>query len=260
MGNATARSSDDEHAVALDDDLMQADGQILSAREAYRQKIMKRKSGAKPKKPKPEPPLYVPSYEETARESERHSGNPFKNEYTDWTIGSGADEEVVEERHEEQDYSDPLGELPNDYAGWTIGPRADAAPPCDYDPYEEDEMSETMRRRRQETVLPRIPYPRKKLTVGKKTKKKKKKKKKPKHKQKQEKVPGFRGVHCRTSLDGGQKYFSLVSIKGKKIYIGSFDTPEECALEYDKLILKARDHVPPHKLNFPERLHEHYPF
>lgn len=257
MGNATARSSDDEHAVALDDDLMEADSQILSAREAYRQKIMKRRSGAKPKKTKPEP-SYVPSCEETARESERHSGNPLKNEYADWTIGARADEEVEEERREERDYSDPLGELPNDYAGWTIGSRADAEPLCDYNHYEEDEMSETMRRRRQETVLPRIPYSRKNLTVGKKAKKKKKKK--PKHKQKQEKVPGFRGVHCRTSLDGGQKYFSLVSIKGKKIYIGSFDTPEECALEYDKLILKARDHVPRHKLNFPERLPEHYPF
>jgi len=89
-------------------------------------------------------------------------------------------------------------------------------------------------------------------------KRKKKKKKKSKQKQKQEKVPGFRGVHCRTSLDGGQKYFSLVSIKGRKIYLGSFDTPEECAYEYDKLVLKARDHVPKHKINFPERFPQFY--
>jgi len=195
--------------------------------------------------------------------------------YEAWTIYPQTDEE------KEMDCKGPVLDLlesefiNDDYAGWNSNTRETEWP-------EYREESETMRKKRLELVLPRIPkssssksnadVERRSLTIKIKPqkkynkepketatkKRKKKKKKKSKQKQKQEKVPGFRGVHCRTSLDGGQKYFSLVSIKGRKIYLGSFDTPEECAYEYDKLVLKARDHVPKHKINFPERFPQFY--
>merc|ERR1712224_609942 len=66
------------------------------------------------------------------------------------------------------------------------------------------------------------------------------------------KVQGWKGVFCRHCLSGEKKYFSLISIKGKKIYNGTFNTPEQCAREYDKLIYKHRGSSA--KLNFPEEL------
>jgi len=227
--------------MVLDDDLAEADHQILSAREAFHRK----KEQRKPIKIKKRRQIEEEVYEPDPVDFQRKSADPFQTEYSDWTIGSRAEEEYVEEDNanvEAADYGAPLEKLPDDYAGWTIGSRADEVP------YVE---SETMRDKRKEIILPKIPTSRYRKTseVG----KKKKKKKKPKHKQQQEKVPGFRGVHCRTALDGGKKYFSLVSIKGKKTYLGSFDTPEECAFEYDKLVLSARDHVPRNKLNYPDR-------
>jgi len=64
------------------------------------------------------------------------------------------------------------------------------------------------------------------------------------------KVPGYYGVFSRSALDGSERYFSLVTIRGEKRYQGSFDTKEACAIAYDKLVLKERGKEKA-KLNYP---------
>merc|ERR1719499_1265470 len=66
------------------------------------------------------------------------------------------------------------------------------------------------------------------------------------------KVMGWNGVFARSALDGTRKYFILVSIRGQKLYEGSFQTEEECAKAYDDLIVRERG-LAGQKLNFPER-------
>jgi len=70
------------------------------------------------------------------------------------------------------------------------------------------------------------------------------------------KVPGWHGVFSRSALDGSKKYFTLVSIRGKKVYRGTFETEKECAIAYDDLVVKERG-LRKAKLNFRER-YAHY--
>lgn len=111
-------------------------------------------------------------------------------------------------------------------------------------------------------LTPRRKYQKKFKKKGKLLKKKKKinkpkQKRKPKAKKSRrcpcKKVHGWNGVFSRSSLDGSKKYFILISIRGTKVYQGSFQTEEECAIAYDDLVVQERGLGNGEKLNFPER-------
>merc|ERR1712139_270441 len=62
-------------------------------------------------------------------------------------------------------------------------------------------------------------------------------------------VKGLIGVFRRKANDGSVKYYSLITEKGSKVYLGSFNTSKQCALEYDKWIREHRG--PKAKTNYP---------
>jgi len=97
---------------------------------------------------------------------------------------------------------------------------------------------------------------RKSLKYKQKLKKLKKPKKKTTKRCPCKKVPGWHGVFSRSALDGSKKYFILISIRGKKVYRGSFDTETECAKAYDDLVVKERG-LGKARLNFRERYAHH---